>query len=163
MMIADFQPTLLTPLSHSEQLCKDRLVVPRAPRAGKKRSERVNCLLMDNLELYHAPMLSGGASSKRACLQLQPRLAESGTSSPSLLDDALERLCQKGIPMEPRRGIVSAKRRSKPTLPDTVARRMSGSNSSISEEPSPVAKHETERTPIRSPIQRSDSGLARCA
>jgi hypothetical protein len=160
MMIADFQPTLLSPLSHSEQLSMERLVIPLAPRADRKRSERLNCLLLDNLELYHAPMLSA-TSNKRACLQLQPRLAHRASSS--LLDDALERLRQKGIPMEPRKVILSPKRRSKPTLPDTVARRASGSNSNISEEASPVAKHDTERTPIHSPLQRSNSGLARCA
>ncbi|CAB9506732.1 expressed unknown protein [Seminavis robusta] len=156
MMLADFQPVFLTPLSQTEPM--ERLV-PRAPRPGKRRSDRVTSLLMNNLELFQSPMLSGDASSsspnKRPCLKLQP--SSSSVSSSPLFNDALERMRQKGMP--PRSVIAPAKkRRSAPTLPEASARR--GSNGSAE---GPVVKHEMDRTPIRSPPVRSNSGLARCA
>ena len=160
MMIADFHPTILTPLSHYNEQHTERLV-PRAPRPCKRRSERVTSLLMENLELFQSPVMASESDdvspNKKLCLQLHPRMSESASSA--LFLDALERLRQKGSTQLPHNVLLSPKRRQAPRLPEAAARRESNSSSSdIS-----TTKVDMERTPIRAPPERSHSGLARCA
>ena len=147
-MIADFEPLFLSPLSSEPR--SSCLQIPAPPSPRKRSSERVSSLLLDNLELFEAPLSN---KQPRLSLQMQPTTAKS-----ALMENALKRLREKAAnkaagPIVP----VSPRARKAPTLP----RRRSSAASDSGE--SPVAKVEMDRTPIRSPPVRSNSGLARCA
>ena len=152
MMMTNFEPTLLSPLSEPSF---GRLVLPHAPSPRKRSSDRVSTLLLDNLELLQAPLLT---ANKAPRLEMQPTTAKS-----ALMENALKRMREKGegkiTPVAPatpraRRAPRLPQRQPSPTQHRTPERTSSTSS---------LPKVDMERTPIRSPPERSNSGLARCA
>ena len=169
MTAAPFEPTLLSPpLSGS---CHGLHSMPDPPRAPKRTSRRVNELLLDNLELLAAPLSDqfpslGETSDVTAAkpFVLRPQLSSSALPRSQLaFQDALQRMRKRPAP-----GpiiIANPKVRRAPILPTTTTSSVDKKKAHVPGSPATpgIKEHEMERTPIRGPPQRSNSGLARCA
>lgn len=168
MTIAPFEPSLLSP--PVSRPCRGLHRMPAPPRPPTRTSRRVNELLLNNLELLSAPLSdqfpSLGETSDATAKPFVLRHQFSPSALPEsqrAFQNALQRMRKRPLP-----GpiiIANPKVRRAPTLPTTAA------VSSVDKEkaqapvsPTPDRKdHEMDRTPIRGPPQRSNSGLARCA
>jgi len=151
-----FEPALLSP-----PLMSRKRSTPSTPTPTNKTSGRVNNLLLDNLELMHAPSLvgNGQGNSGGYVFSLQPRLNHQQHSA--LFENAMRRMQEN-----PKPRLIMPKQRARraPVLPEspTVVR---NNRSMLSAPPSPaeIKENGTGQTPIRALPERSNSGLARCA
>lgn len=160
------------------------LLLPRPPSPRKRTSDRVSTLLLDNLELFDAPLISNSSSNKAPRLELPFQNTNNANNNKSaLMENALQRLREKAAvaaSMTTTASVVSQqqhRQRRAPTLPERrpspSSRRnndgidgsasSSSSSSSSSTNNSNKVDMDSPATPIRSPPVRSNSGLARCA